>query len=432
MTEARLARNPISLVGAWLTTLAAFAFFTFQAAEWFLLVQSPYSGLIGFVVLPGLFVAGLLLIPVGMWREARRRRAGFDPWQWPLVDFGLSRTRQVTMAVAALTLVNLGIVALAGTGAMAYMETNEFCGQVCHVPMRPQQVAHQLSPHARVSCVSCHVAPGAAGAVAAKWNGTRQLYLLATDAYSRPIREAGDRVPRAAATCLACHDPAAQARDITRVIREYANDEGSSAIETPITFEMSAIHWHARPDVAVEYVATDEARETIPYVSVRVGSGPVTEFFAEGTTSRPVGAARRMDCLDCHNRPAHAMSADAARAVDRAIERGDISRTLPFARRDVIAAVSADYPDADTARLEIARRLTSGFGTGPEAVQAIAAAQRLYGTNVFPAMKVTWGTYTSQLGHTSATGCFRCHDDTRRAPDGRVIRQDCELCHRIQ
>jgi hypothetical protein len=27
-------------------------------------------------------------------------------------------------------------------------------------------------------------------------------------------------------------------------------------------------------------------------------------------------------------------------------------------------------------------------------------------------------------------GCFRCHDDEHKASDGRVIKQDCELCHK--
>ena len=39
-------------------------------------------------------------------------------------------------------------------------------------------------------------------------------------------------------------------------------------------------------------------------------------------------------------------------------------------------------------------------------------AQRLYSENVFPRMKITWGTYTNQLFHVDDTGCFRCHDDT--------------------
>ena len=74
MTQPSLARNPTSLVGAWITTLGACAFVVYYLAESFGLVESPYSGLFGFVLVPVVFLTGLLLIPAGIWLEARRRR----------------------------------------------------------------------------------------------------------------------------------------------------------------------------------------------------------------------------------------------------------------------------------------------------------------------------------------------------------------------
>ena len=68
-------RNPVSIAGAWLTTLSVFAFVAFVALEQFGLLASPYAGLFGFMVVPAFFVLGLLLIPIGIWIEARRRRA---------------------------------------------------------------------------------------------------------------------------------------------------------------------------------------------------------------------------------------------------------------------------------------------------------------------------------------------------------------------
>jgi hypothetical protein len=47
-------------------------------------------------------------------------------------------------------------------------------------------------------------------------------------------------------------------------------------------------------------------------------------------------------------------------------------------------------------------------------------------------MNVTWGTHPDNLGHTDAPGCFRCHDDQHKSAEGRVIRQDCDLCHELQ
>lgn len=64
--------------------------------------------------------------------------------------------------------------------------------------------------------------------------------------------------------------------------------------------------------------------------------------------------------------------------------------------------------------------------------QAIAVTQGIYRTNVFPSMRVAWGTYANQLGHTTSAGCFRCHDEDHKTAGGLAIRQDCELCHAIE
>ena len=64
-----------------------------------------------------------------------------------------------------------------------------------------------------------------------------------------------------------------------------------------------------------------------------------------------------------------------------------------------------------------------------EVENAVRATQAAYSKNVFNAMKVGWGTYPNNIGHTFANGCFRCHDDSHKASDGSVIKQDCESCH---
>jgi hypothetical protein len=141
-----------------------------------------------------------------------------------------------------------------------------------------------------------------------------------------------------------------------------------------------------------------------------------------------------MDCLDCHNRPAHTFSPSPQRAVDGAIAQGRIPRELPFVRRETVAALGESYPDRAAALSAIERRLREFYrarGTADSALvdRAVTVARDVWSRNVFPAMNVTWGTYVNQLGHVDGPGCFRCHDDNHKAADGRVIRQDCELCH---
>ena len=62
---------------------------------------------------------------------------------------------------------------------------------------------------------------------------------------------------------------------------------------------------------------------------------------------------------------------------------------------------------------------------------AIAGTQQVYARNVFPGMNVTWGSYPNNLGHQDFPGCFRCHDGSHKAADGRVISQDCDSCHNM-
>jgi hypothetical protein len=165
----------------------------------------------------------------------------------------------------------------------------------------------------------------------------------------------------------------------------------------------------------------------------------VREFVADGVDPKTIaGVRRRMDCIDCHNRPAHPFAATPARAVDAAIAQGRLPRSLPFVRRETVGALKAADGTTESALAGIAKALR-GFYQGQHADlardrsgeidRAVAVAQETYRRHVFPSMKVTWGTYPNQVGHVDTPGCFRCHDDSHKASDGTVIRQDCELCH---
>jgi hypothetical protein len=430
-----LGRNPLTLAGIWLTTLSALAFATYFALETFGFIDSPYSGLIGFIAIPLVFVAGLLLIPAGVLREARRRRAGRDPWHWPAIDLDHSRTRTVIGLIVLLTVINVALVTVATVGAAHYMETDKFCGLVCHVPMKPEFTAHQTAAHANVACVSCHIAPGAGGMVRAKMNGARQAYEYLTNTFHRPIPTPARNIPAAAETCVRCHTPGRAAKDAVVTKTEYDTDESNSETTSGIVVYTNAAHWHVRPDVTVEYAASDGSLETIPYVRLTQAGKPVVDFTAAG--SPKPASLRRMDCLDCHNRPAHSMTSSANAALDKAIASGEIPKTLRFVKRESLAVLTKPYPDERTALEAIGERLTAFYSSDPavsraDVDRAIASARRLYSGNVFPEMSVTWETYKSRLGHPESTGCFRCHDDEHKSADGRAIRQDCELCHKDQ
>lgn len=437
------ARNPISLVGAAITTAAAVVFLALLILELAGQLHNPYLGLVLFVAVPALFVFGLLLIPIGIRRQRRRALAG-QPDEWPVIDLRLPHTRSVVFGVALLTFVNVLIVSLAAFGTLHHMESKEFCGTTCHTTMEPEWKAHQVSNHAEVDCVACHVGSGAKALVESKVAGTRQLWHVMTNTVTAPVPTPVHTMRPARETCQTCHWAEKVHGDKLKMVREYADDEASSETVTTLQLHVgggrqafgsgNGIHWHMNIDNQIEFVSTDDKRETIPYVRLTDRNGNVKEFVVEGITPEQIakGSRRTMDCLDCHNRPAHTFEPSPERAVDIAIANGHLPKTLPFARREAVAALKDEYTSGEEAQRGIETRLRKAFAAksaDADLPRTIAAVQEIYGRNVFPAMKVKWGTYPNNIGHTFFNGCFRCHDDNHKAKDGSVIKQDCETCH---
>jgi len=343
------------------------------------------------------------------------------------------------------------ILSVASFGAVEYSESQAFCGQACHAVMSPEYIAHQDGPHARVHCVACHVDPGAGGFLKAKWNGSRQLALVASHAYRRPIPTPIENMPAVEGTCQRCHWPDRFIGDVVKTFYEHADDEANTQTKTTVRLHVggavsgtgggTGIHWHMNRAHVVEYVALDDKREQIPYVRTTMPDGTVKEYFGEGVTPADVeGKPRhRMDCLDCHTRPAHAFGTTPERAVDQALGDGLIDPKIPFIRREAVRALRAAYPSHEVAEPQIERTIRDAVNAAlPHAFEeaalqrAIGVTQAIYRRNVFPSMNIAWGTYANQIGHTTSPGCFRCHDESHKTRDGLTIRQDCESCHTIE
>ena len=442
-------RHPLALLGGAIATLTATLFLLLLSLDLLGFLHNPYLGLLLFVALPAAFLIGLALIPIGVRLDVRSPPQDSDGRQadWPVLDMRVARQRRIIAVVVLLTCVNLVLISMAAVGAVHYMETTAFCGQVCHTTMEPQYVGHQNGAHARVPCVACHVGPGIGALLESKMAGTRQLWQLASGRVPKPVPSPIQSMRPARFTCENCHSPERFHGNEVRVFRDYADDEQNTETTATMTLFVgggnaaagvgSGIHWHMNLDNDIEYVTTDSGRAVIPYVRLRTRDGEVREYTAPNTPSDQIAAGerRRMDCTDCHNRPAHTFFATPQRAVDQAITVGAIPRELPFVRREVLAAVTPTYPDKNAALQAIASRLQQHFnslpvGDRPLVERAITGAQDVWARNVFPAMRVSWGTYVNHIGHVDSPGCFRCHDDEHKTSDGRVIRQDCELCHK--
>jgi hypothetical protein len=447
-----LRSNPVSLVGAWVTTLSFLMMVSLSVFELAGQGSGPYSGLVLFLVLPGVFTAGLVAIPVGLLIFRRRLRERLE------ADVG--RPLHILRTIGVLTIVNLVVVGVMGYHGYHYTDSVEFCGTLCHEVMEPYYRTYRDSPHARVACVDCHIGPGASWFVQSKLSGVRQVLAVMRDDFSRPIPTPVEDLRPARETCEQCHWPEKFIGDRVVVRRRHRYDRDSTPYQHVLVVrtggvrpdgEATGIHWHVHSRVEVTFRATDRKRMEIPWVRLRNReTGEETVFTLPGVDpdAPPEGETRTMDCVDCHNSPSHVLMdcvdchnspshvfRSSWESVDEAIAAGRISRRLPYVKKVARRALEHGWGSDPEARAGIARELAEAY---PESVtdeairqdvdRAVSVLVEIWSRNVHPEMGIGWNTYPSLTGH---RGCFRCHDDDHRASDGRVISMDCETCHAV-
>ncbi len=449
---AKVSRNPISLSGVVITTISAIIFLTLFAIELVGFSGGPYVGIMAFLIVPAFFVGGLILIPFGIWRAQRKARIAVEageepePDNFPVIDLNMVKVRKTVLVFAALTVINVVIVATATYKGVEVMGSTKFCGTACHRVMAPEFTSYQRSPHARVKCVECHIGSGASWFVKSKLSGSWQLVSVLFKLYERPIPTPVHNLRPARETCEQCHWPTKFVGDRLKVITKFGEDEKSTEKKTALLLHVGGtmgstsrgIHWHVDRGVRVSY-SSDEKRETIGDVELTLPDGTQRIYKASTPLAKPAKNMRVMECVDCHNRPSHIYRLP-DEEVDAALFEGRIDRTLPFIHREAVKALKATYATREEAQEKI-RLAVHGFYTAsyPDLAKAksqaidaaVASVQGIYNSNVWPSMKIAWGAYPSFLGHTVATGCFRCHDDEHKTADGRKISQDCALCHSL-
>ncbi len=444
-----LSVNPVSLAGVVLVTTASVFWVFVLATSFGREVENPYFGILGFLVLPGVFFLGLALIPAGIYLRFRaERKGGSYPSDFPPVNFRNPDFRRLALFVALATLANIVIAAQTSYTAVGYMDSVTFCGLTCHTVMQPEYAAYENSPHSRVECVKCHIGEGASWYVRSKLSGIGQVFAVAFNTYERPIPTPVHNLRPARETCETCHWPDKFAEDRLRVVEKFAEDEANTMTKTVLLMRVGGgrrgpgIHGrHLGAGIAVRYAPADESRQTIPWVEYSTGEGKPTVYLspeakAEQTARLPV---RTMDCMDCHNRPTHTFELP-ERAVDRALSLGEIARDLPYVKKKSVEILRAEYPSNAAAASAIPAALERFYRESHAGVFAarrdeIARSARalvaIYSRNVFPEMKVTWGTYPNNVGHTDFAGCFRCHNGQHASQDGKTISQDCNSCHQL-
>ena len=448
-----LLQNYISFIGGAIAVAALISIIMLILIEFTSEHDNPYSVLLTYILLPSVLGFGIFLIFIGTIIERRRRKRNpeFHMPTYPILDLNDPSRRRSLVVFLILGFLFLFMTAFGSYRAFEYTESVQFCGQQCHAVMKPEFVAYNASSHARVRCVECHVGGGAEWYVRSKLNGMHQLYAVTFNTYNRPIQTPVHTMRKANETCAKCHWPEKFLGDELRAFNHFGFDEKNTLNQIRMlikvgggdaaTGEIGGIHWHMNLANEIDFIANDEKRQDIPWVRMKDKTGRVVEYL--DTTSKLTAQQieqsekRRMDCIDCHNRPTHVYLSPNA-AVDQALTAGKLDVTLPFIKAKAVEVLSGEYQTNDEAVAAIASGLDGYYRTvhadvynsRSDAVRsAITEVQRIYQTYFFPEMKTDWRAHANNIGHFNAQGCFRCHDGQHVSRDGQVIRNDCAVCH---
>ncbi|MBI2376565.1 MAG: NapC/NirT family cytochrome c [Deltaproteobacteria bacterium] len=412
-------------------------------AEHYFGTENPYASLLVYGFTPTGIGIGVAMMVVGFIVHRRNLARARVPAPLPIIDFNSDAVRSVLFAVVVGGAVFSAVSAVATYNAYHWAESDEFCGTVCHKVMRPEFEAHGTSPHARVACVDCHIGPGAESFAKAKLNGLNQLFGVLTSSYHLPIKTPVKQLREARYICEQCHSRVRLEDSNQKQIWRFSYDRLNSPSRfdmlmkiggvNPVNGETVGIHWHAQHSPEVWYYPRDEKRLDIPYVEVRKGNKVTVYKTDELTSPPPKEQLLRMDCLTCHNRPAHRYLAPAL-LVDEALAEDSLDRKIPYMKRNAVEILSLDFSTTQEAEIkirdEVVRRFPTSAGVSSDQQKQIAEILvRLFKQNNFPEQRVNWRGYPMHIGHRSSPGCDRCHDGRHENEEGKVVTRDCQTCH---
>jgi nitrate/TMAO reductase-like tetraheme cytochrome c subunit len=365
-------------------------------------------------------------------------------WFSPLWNFAIRHRGATLISVGVILIVAL----LTIPPAWEYSNSAQFCGTTCHT-MPPEYATYQVSPHARVLCVDCHIGRDLIAVQFSRKIGHMRLVVATVlENYEYPIRAAEMRPARE--TCERCHFPEKFSDDSLRVLRRFDNNRTNDPYDVYLLMHTGGgsereglgrgIHWHIENKVT--YISLDPEEQLIPWVRVENADGTITEYNA---IDSPVNTAnldqyemREMDCTSCHNRISHLIEPPDM-AIDNALYLGDLSRDIPFIRVRAVELLGAAYSSPEEAYQAFETLIPYYRDNYPEfyadgqsqVEEAIKLLKRLYDESNYPEQLLNWQTHPNNIGHRDAPGCFRCHDGKHLDSQGEAIRLECNLCHSI-
>lgn len=448
-----LYRNAISYFGGLVVIISALFILFFLLVNFSLAQPNPYIGIFTYMIFPGFLTLGIVIFLYGMLHESRRRRklGTEEARPYPALDLNIpSQRRKFGFILVGGSFLAL-LLAFVGYNSYLFTESVTFCGKVCHTVMKPEYTAYKNGPHARVACVECHVGSGVSWYVKSKLSGAQQVLAVALHDYPTPIPVPIKNLRPARETCEECHWPqkfyGAQLVQIPhfRYDKDNTPEQISLLVKTgggsPKLGENAGIHWHMIIDNQVYFRATDPQLQHIPWVKIvsKNGKSTIYEDKRAGLSAKQIAKLplHKMDCMDCHNRPAHVFPPP-EKAVNTAMEANKIPRDLPWIKKLGVDSLTHEYKNNDAAHKGIKQAIDSFYqekfpqvlkDKKGEVEEAVHVLDEIYDRSVFPAMHVNWKTYPDNLGHRNWPGCFRCHDGHHVSKAGQTIPRDCTDCH---
>ncbi len=444
--------NPISLIGAVIAVFNTGFIVFLSVVEAFSRRIHPYADLVIWLILPALVLLGVVLIIIGIRRERRKERVGSQAERRFLtVDFNDPKHRRTVVVLLVGFLLLSLLYAFAGYKAYEFTESETFCGMMCHRVMGPEFRSHAYSVHAEIACVDCHVGPGVKHFLLYKLKGTRQLFDVMFDRYPRPIPTPVVDLRPSQDVCENCHGPKYQINQRLESRTYFLSDKKNTRKTINLLLRMGSLelkterlprmHWHSSTTEEIVYVATDKKRTVIPWIRARRLDGKeriYRSIEAKMSDAEAVKARlRRMDCIDCHNRPGHSYNPPDV-ILNSLLAVQLIEPGLPEIKVVSVKALDAEYASREDAHNRISTMIRDFYKATYPALSsdkdiaimaAIGALQRAYDKNYDPSMKVSWKNFPNNQGHRFSPGCFRCHDGKHRSDDGAILSRDCSLCH---
>ncbi len=364
--------------------------------------------------------------------------------RWPAI-----RRALLTGLAFIVGFIVFGLIAVA---VWDYSNSPAFCADVCHGVHPEESITYKDSYHASVQCTECHMSRvSMLNNIFLKAGHVRHVPETLFGLYDRPIES--ESLRPASESCELCHYAPADQGDKVVERRFYLPDEKNTELRTYLIANIGGgerddlnsgmgygIHWHALN--RVEYIATDEEKEHIPWVRATLPDGRTVEYadasyplFAEGITEAEVQV---MDCVDCHNRIGHPFPPP-GETIDSAIAEERLNAGLPFIKKEMLELLDSSFASQEEALAAVDAWKADYKANYPEAAatmareidQAAEMAGELLTRLVFEQRGITWASFPDHGEHEESAGCFRCHDGKHLSEEGESIRLHCNICHSI-